>query len=89
MKFQIFKLDFKKAEELFGFGSNCQNLLDHQKNTYPCFIDYAKVFDCVDHNELWKILKEIGIAEHLTCLLRNLRASQEAMLEQDMGQWAG
>ena len=60
---------------------------EFQKNTYPCFIDYAKVFDCVDHNELWKILKEIGIAEHLTCLLRNLHASQEVMLEQDMGQW--
>ena len=43
-----------------------------QKNTYFCFIDYAKVFDCVDHNKLWKILKEMGIPDHLTCLLRNL-----------------
>ena len=49
-----------------------------QKNTYFCFIDYAKAFDCVDHNRLWKILKEIGIPDHLTCLLRNLYAGQEA-----------
>ena len=48
-----------------------------QKNIYFCFIDYAKVFDCVDHNKLWKILKEMGISDHLTCLLRNLYASQE------------
>ena len=47
------------------------------KNIYFCFIDYAKVFDCVDHNKLWKILKEMGIPDHLTCLLRNLYASQE------------
>ena len=50
-----------------------------QKNIYFCFIDYAKAFDCVDHNELWKtLLKEMGIADHLTCLLRNLYAGQEA-----------
>ena len=49
-----------------------------QKNIYLCFIDYAKAFHCVDHNELWKILKEMGIADHLTCLLRNLYAGQEA-----------
>ena len=48
-----------------------------QKNIYFCFIDYAKVFDCVDHNKLWKILKEMGIPDHLTCLLRNLYAGQE------------
>ena len=51
---------------------------EFQKNTYFCFIDYAKVFDCVDHNKLWKILKEMGIPHHLTCLLRNLYAGQEA-----------
>ena len=45
---------------------------EFQKNIYFCFIDYAKAFDCVDHNKLWKILKEMGIPEHLTCLLRNL-----------------
>ena len=50
----------------------------HQKNIYFCFINYAKAFDCVDHNKLWKILKEMGIPDHLTCLLRNLYAGQEA-----------
>ena len=48
------------------------------KNIYSCFIDYVKVFDCVDHNKLWKILKEMGIPDHLTCLFRNLYACQEA-----------
>ena len=51
---------------------------EFQKNIYFCFIDYAKLFDCVDHNKLWKILKEMGIPDHLTCLLRNLYAGQEA-----------
>ena len=51
---------------------------EFQKNLYFCFIDYAKAFDCVDHNKLWKILKEMGIPDHLTCLLRNLYAGQEA-----------
>ena len=51
---------------------------EFQKNIYFCFIDYAKAFDCVDHNKLWKILKERGIPDHLTCLLRNLHACQEA-----------
>ena len=51
---------------------------EFQKNIYFCFIDYAKAFDCVDHHKLWKILKEMGIPDHLTCLLRNLCAGQEA-----------
>ena len=51
-----------------------------QKNIYFCFIDYAKAFDCVDHNKLWKILKETGIPDHLTCLLRNLYAGQETIV---------
>ena len=51
---------------------------EFQKNIYFCFIDYTKDFDCVDHNKLWKILKEMGIPNHLTCLLRNLYAGQEA-----------
>ena len=51
---------------------------EFQKNIYFCFIDYAKAFDCVDHNKLWKILKEMGIPDHLICLLRNLYAGQEA-----------
>ena len=67
-----------------GRGARDQILLDHQKskrvpeNIYSCFIDYAKAFDCVDHNKLWEILKEVGIPDHLTCLLRNLYAGQEA-----------
>ena len=51
---------------------------EFQKNIYFCFIDYAKAFDCVDQNKLWKILQEMGLADHLTCLLRNLYAGQEA-----------
>ena len=51
---------------------------EFQKNIYFCFIDYTKVFDCVDHNKLWKILQEMGIPDHLSCLLRNLYAGQEA-----------
>ena len=51
---------------------------EFQKNIYSCFIDYAKAFDCVDHNKLWKILKEMGIPDHLTCLLKNLYVGQEA-----------
>ena len=54
------------------------NEREFQKNIYFCFIDYVKAFDCVDHNKLWKILKEMGIPDHLTCHLRNLYAGQEA-----------
>ena len=54
---------------------------EFQKNFYFCFIDYAKTFDCVDHNKLWKILKEVGILDHLTCLLRNLYAGQAATVK--------
>ena len=56
-----------------------------QKNIYFCFIDYVKAFDCVDHNKLWKILKEMGIPDHLTCLLRNLYAGQEATVRTGHG----
>ena len=62
---------------------------EFQKNFYFCFIDYAKAFDCVDHNKLWKILKEKGIPDHLTCLLRNLYACQEAAVRLDMEQQTG
>ena len=58
---------------------------EFQKNIYFCFIDYTKAKDCVDHNKLWKILKEMGIPDHLTCLLRNLYVQ----LELDMEQWTG
>ena len=58
---------------------------EFQKNIYFCFIDYAKAFDCVDHNKLWKILKEMGIPDHLTCLSRNLYAVQEATVRTGHG----
>ena len=58
---------------------------EFQKNVYFCFIDYAKTFDCVDHNKLWKILKEMGIPDHLTCRLRNLYAGQEATVRTGHG----
>ena len=62
---------------------------EFQKNIYFCFIDYANTFDCVDHNKLWKILKEMGIPDHLTCLLRNLYAVRKQELELDMEQQTG
>ena len=58
---------------------------EFQKNIYFCFIDYAKPFDCVDHNKEWKILQEMGISDHLTCLLRNLWAGQEATVRNGLG----
>ena len=58
---------------------------DFQKNIYFCFIDYAKAFDCVDHNQLWKILNEMGIPDHLTCFLRNLYAGQQATVRTGRG----
>ena len=62
---------------------------EFQKNIYFCFNDYAKDFDCVDHNKLWKILKEIGIPDHLTRLLRNLYAGQETPVRPDLEKWTG
>ena len=62
---------------------------EFQKNIYLCFIDYAKGFDCVDHNKLWEILKEMGIPNHLTCLLRNLYAGQEATVRTRHGETDG
>ena len=60
-----------------------------EKNIYFCVTDYAKAFDCVDHNKPWKILQEMGIPDHLTCLLRNLYACQEATVELNMEQQTG
>ena len=62
---------------------------EFQKNIYFCFIDYAKAFDCMDHNKLWKILKEMGIPDHLICLLRNLNQVKKQQLELDMEQQTG
>ena len=62
-----------------------ENAREFQKNIYFCFIDYTKTFDCVDHHKLWKILKEMGLTDHLTCLLRNLYAGQEATVRTGRG----
>ena len=66
-----------------------ENAREFQKNIYFCFIDYAKAFDYVDHNKLWKVLQEMGIPDHLTCLLRNLYAGKEATVRFDMEQQTG
>ena len=72
MNLQIFKLDLEKAEEPEIKLPTSVGSREFQKNIYFCFIDYAKAFDCVAHNKLWKILKEMGIQDHLSHLLRNL-----------------
>ena len=74
--FQVYKLDLEKAEDPEIKWPTSVNIIEKakefQKDIYFCFIDYAKDFDCVNHNKLWKILQEMGIPNHLTCLLRNL-----------------
>ena len=73
MNSQMFKLDSEKAEEqVANIRWIIEKARQFQKNTYFCFIDYAKAFDCVDHNKLWKILEEMGIPDHLTYLLENV-----------------
>ena len=77
----MFKLDLEKAEEpeiKLPTSVGSLKKQESKRNIYFCFIDYVKVFDHVDHNKLWKILQEMGIPEHLTCLLRKLYAGQEA-----------
>ena len=80
MNFQMFKLDLEKAEEpeikLPAPNWIIEKAREFQKNIYFCFIDYAKAFDCVDHNKLWKILWEMGTPHNLTHLLRNMYAGQ-------------
>ena len=75
----MFKLDLEKAEEpaFANIHWIIEKAREFQKSIYFCFIDYAKAFDWVDHKNLWKILKEMGIPDHLSCLLRNLYAGQE------------
>ena len=91
MKFQMFKLVLEKAEKpeikLPTFAGSWKKQ-EFQKKIYFCFIDYAKAFDCVDHNKLWKNMKNMGMPDHLTCLLSNLYAGQEAT-ELDMGKQTG
>ena len=87
VNFQMFKLVLGKAEEpesKLPLGHRKSKGVP-EKNIYFCFIDYAKAFDCVDHNKLWKILKEMGIPDHLTCLLRNLYAGKEATVRTGRG----
>ena len=84
----MFKLDFEKAEETkiklpTSIGSKKKQ--ENSREIYLCFIDYAKAFECVDHNKLWKILKDIGIPGHLTCLLQNLYIGQETPIRTGHG----
>ena len=84
----MFKPDLEKAEEpeiKLPTSVGSLKKQEFQKNIYFCFIDWAKAFNCVDHKKLWKILKEMGIPDHLTCLLRNLYASQEAIVRTGHG----
>ena len=88
MNFQMFKLDLGKAEEQevkLPTSAGSSKTQEFQKNIYFCFIDYAKAIDCVDLNKLWKILKEMGIPDHSTCLLRNLYAGKEAAVRNGHG----
>ena len=89
VNFQMFQLDLEKAEEpeiKFPTSTGSSKKQESsRKNIYFCFINYAKAFDCVDHNKLWKILQEMGIPDHLTCLLRNLYAGQEAAVKTGHG----
>ena len=85
----MFKLVLEKAEEpkikLPTSAGSLKKARGFQKNIHFCFVDYAKAFDCVDHNKLWKILKDMGIQDHLTCLLRNLYAGQKATVRTEHG----
>ena len=85
----MFKLVLEKAKEpeikLPTSAGSWKKQESSRKNIYFCFIDHAKAFDCVDHNKLWKILKEMGIPDHLTCFLRNLYAGQEATVRTGHG----
>ena len=93
MNFQVLKLNLEKAEEpeiklpiSIGLSKKQDSSRKNkQTNIYFCFINYAKVFDCVDHFKLWEILKEMGLPDHLTCLLRNLYAGQEATVRTGHG----
>ena len=85
----MFKLDLEKAEEpkikLPTPVGSSKKRREFQKNIYFCFIDYPKAFDCVDHNKLWKIVQEMGIPDHLTCILKNLYVGQEATVRTVLG----
>ena len=89
----VVQAGFRKSRATRDQTANMHWIIDKarefQKNIYFCFIDYAKAFDSVDHHKLWKILQEMGIPDHLTCLLRNLYAGQESAVRTDMEQQTG
>ena len=89
----MFKLVFRKGrgtrDQIATIHWIIKKAREFQKNIYFCFIDYAKAFDCVDHNKLWKILKELGIPDHLTCLLRVCMQVRKQQLELDMEKHTG
>ena len=89
----MFKLVLEKSKDpeikLPTSAGSSKKEESSRKNIYFCFIDYAKAFDCVDHNKLWKVLKEMEITDHLICLLRNLYASQEATVRTGLEQQTG
>ena len=91
--FQMYKLDLEKAEEPGEPNFNIRCIIEKerefQKQTFFCFIDYVKAFDCVDHNKLWKILKEVGIPVHLICFLRTYMQINKQQWEMDMEKWTG
>ena len=91
--FQMFKPDLEKAEEprdqIVNICWIIEKARELKKKIHFCFIDSAKAFDCVDYNKLWKILNEMEIPDHFTCLLKNLYAGQEATVELDIEQWTG
>ena len=80
-----FRKEGRTRDQIANFCWIMENAREFQKNIYFCFIDYAKDFDCVYHNKLWKILQEMGVPDHLTCLLRNLHAGQEATVRTGHG----
>ena len=79
------KKDRETRDQIANIHWIIEKAREFQKKIYFCFIDYAKAFECVDHNKLWKILQEMGIQDHLTCLLRNLYAGQEATVRTGHG----
>ena len=93
VNFQMFKLVLGKAEEpeikFPTFHWIIKKAREFQKNIYFCFIDYAKAFGCVDHNKLWKIMKEMGIPDHLTCFWETYMQVRKQQLELDMEQQTG
>ena len=83
--FRLVRKDKGTRDQIANIDWIIEKAREFQENIYFCFIDYAKAFDCVDHNKLWEILKEMGIPDHMTCLLRNLYAGQEATVRTEHG----